>query len=346
MTKRQYFIYTAEVMMSLLVVCGLFWVAFFVKPTVKVEQVERFPFERRDAFYSVAALDDKEQSVCAVGSYGKVIRTDDGGVNWVIQETPTENHLQSVAAWDRQTLVAIGDKNTVLVTRDAGKHWEKVEVPSFPFGGQLLRARVDAESGRAWVAGSMGVVLGSEDRGLTWNMKHSEEDVSWNDIAVGPGDTVWVVGEFGSVEYSEDNGESWNRVTVPTEASLNAIDFSDDRHGAIVGLSGTVLVTADGGLSWELAESGMQTHLYSLLWDGRAYHAVGDDGMILSADARGQEWKAGKLSPANFAWYTGIARAGDSYYISGADVGVYSDGKWTPFEPGLRVYRKGSVNNG
>ena len=340
------FIYVAEVVLSLLIVCGLFWMAFFVKPVVQVKKIERFPFERRDAFYSARALDAKGQSICVVGSYGKIIRTDDGGANWAIQKTPVRNHLQKVVAWDQQSLLAIGDKGTVLVTENAGHDWTRVEVPAFPFGDQLLSAAIDPDSGRAWVVGSMGTVLVSDDRGGTWRMAHPEQDVSWNNVAVAPGGNVWVVGEFGTVKYSKDKGENWELVTIPTEASLNAIDFSDAAHGVIVGLSGTVLATADGGQNWLLAESNASSHLYGLLWDGGSYHAVGDAGVILTSDAQGVEWKADKLSPQNFGWYTGITRAGSSYFISGAGAGVYSAQGWTPFEPGRRSYKQGGNNNG
>jgi photosystem II stability/assembly factor-like uncharacterized protein len=177
-------------------------------------------------------------------------------------------------------------------------------------------------------------------------MVHPEEDVSWNNVTVAPGGTVWLVGEFGTVKYSRDRGDSWQLVSVPTEASLNAIDFSSDSHGAIVGLSGTILVTVDGGQNWQLVESDAQSHLYGLLWADDSYHAIGDAGMIVSSDAQGAEWTVGKLAPHNFGWYTGITRAGSAYFISGADAGFYSDGKWLPFEPGRRDYKQGSKNNG
>ncbi len=344
--NKKVFIYVAEVALSLLIVCGLFWVAFFVKPTVHVEKVERFPFERRDAFYSAASLDENGQSICVVGSYGKILRTDDGGVHWQIQKTPVRNHLQKVAAWDQQALLAIGDKSAVLVTEDAGQTWTQVEVPSFPYGDQLLSADIDPDNGRAWVVGSMGTVLMSDDRGKSWSMAHPEEDVSWNDVKVAPDKTIWVVGEFGTVKYSKNNGESWELVSVPTEASLNAIDFSNATHGVIVGLSGTILATVDGGLNWQLVESEAQTHLFGLLWDGSNYHAIGDAGMILSSDAQGLAWDVSKLAPQNFGWYTGITSMGSSYFISGAGAGVYSAGTWMPFEPGRRDYEKGNSDNG
>ncbi len=344
--NRNIFIYVAEVVLSLVIVCGLFWAAFFVTPVVHVKKVERFPFERRDAFYSAASLDEKGQSICVVGSYGKIIRTDDGGVTWEIQDTPVRTHLQAIVAWDQQSMLAIGDKDTVLITVDAGQVWNKVEVPAYPYGEQLLSATIDPDTHRAWVVGSMGTVLASDDRGNTWHMTHPETDVSWNDVTVAPDSSVWVVGEFGKVKSSRDNGETWDLIAVPTEASLNAIDFSDDTHGAIVGLSGTILVTADGGQNWQLAESGAETHLYGLLWDGSSYHAVGDAGMILSSDAQGVEWSVNKIAPQNFGWYTGITRVGRSYFISGAGAGVYSAGNWTPFEPGRRDYKDGSNNDG
>lgn len=332
--------------MSLLIVGGLFWMAFFVKPVVEVKKIERFPFERRDLFYSAESLDEKGQSICVVGSYGKIIRTDDGGVTWDIQKTPVKDHLQKVVAWDQQSLLAIGDKSTVLVTQDAGQNWTRIEVPSFPDGNQLLSADIDPDSGRAWVVGSMGTVLISDDRGSSWRMTHPEEDVSWNDVTVAPDKSVWIVGEFGTVKYSKDNGENWELVTLPIEASLNAIDFADETNGVMVGLSGTILVTADGGQSWNLAANEAQSHLYGLLWDGSSYHAIGDAGMILSSDKKGVEWNVGKLAPQNFGWYTGITRVGRPYFISGSDSGVYSEGKWIQFEPGLRDYKKRSVDNG
>ncbi|MBE0577099.1 MAG: glycosyl hydrolase [Desulfuromonadales bacterium] len=344
--EKKYFIHVVEVVLSLLIVCSLFWVAFFVTPVVQVKKIERFPFERRDLFFSAQSLDEQGQAVCVVGSYGKIIRTGDGGATWEIQETPVRTHLQKVVAWDAQSLLAIGDKGTVLVTRNAGRDWTRVDVPSYQFGDQLLSAEIDPESGRAWVVGSMGTVLVSEDRGDTWRMSHPPEDVSWNNLTIAPGGTMWIVGEFGAVKYSRDNGASWELAAVPTEASLNAIDFSDETHGVIVGLSGTILATSDGGQNWQLVETEARSHLFGLLWDGSSYHAIGDAGMILSSDALGIEWKVGKLAPQNFGWYTGITRAGNSYFISGAGAGVYSEGDWKPFEPGQRNYKQGSNNNG
>lgn len=346
--KNKSFVYIVEVVTSLLLVGGLFYAGFFVTPTVHVKKIQIYPFERRDALYSTIALDDKGLSLCMVGSYGKILRSEDGGVTWTVQKTPTKAHLQKVVAWDKNSLLATGDNATVLVTSDAGKSWNAVKVPTYERGDVFLSAFIEPGSGRAWIAGNMGMVLVSDDKGATWRMSHPQEDLSWNGVAVSKGKNVWLVGEAGKVQRSADNGGTWQSVAVPTDASLNAIAFSDANHGVIVGLSGTILVTANGGKSWQRTESGVQTHLYGLLWDGSSYTAVGDAGMILTADAMAAKWNVGKLDPNNFGWYTAITRAGESFIVSGAGAGIYSKGKWFPFVPGRADYKdlKGGGNNG
>lgn len=336
--KKRSFVNIIEVVTSLLLVGGLFYAGFFVTPVVHIKKIDKFAFERRDCLYSSAALDEKGQSLCVVGSYGKILRSEDGGANWAIQPTPTKAHLQKLVAWDKDNLLAIGDNATVLTTKDAGKSWVQVKTPTYEHGDVLLTAFLEP-GGRAWIAGNMGMVLASDDKGGTWRMVHPQEDVSWNGIAVTKGGVAWVVGEAGKVQRSKDGGKSWEKVAVATEASLNAIAFSDESHGVMAGLSGTILATSDGGRSWQVANSGVPTHLYALLWDGRTFSAVGDAGVLLTSDAKGTQWKGGKLDPNNFGWYTGIAKAGDTYLVSGAGAGIYAKGKWFPFIPGQKNYK-------
>ncbi len=336
--KKRSFVYVLEVVTSLVLVGGLFYAGFFVTPTVHIKKIEKFPFERRDCLYSSVALDDKGQSLCVAGSYGKILRSEDGGATWVIQATPTKAHLQKLVAWDKDNMLAVGDGATVLTTKDGGKSWTQVKTPTYERGDVLLTAFLEP-GGRAWIAGNMGMVLVSDDKGASWRMVHPQEDVAWNGVAVTKGRNVWLVGESGKVQRSRDDGKSWEKIVVATDASLNAVAFADENHGAMVGLSGTILATSDGGRSWQKANSGVPTHLYALIWDGKGYSAVGDAGVMLTCDAKGIDWKAGKLDPNNFGWYTGIAKAGDLYLVSGAGAGIYSNGKWFPFVPGQKEYK-------
>ena len=133
--KKRSFVYVLEVVTSLVLVGGLFYAGFFVTPTVHIKKIEKFPFERRDCLYSSVALDDKGQSLCVAGSYGKILRSEDGGATWVIQATPTKAHLQKLVAWDKDNMLAVGDGATVLTTKDGGSG----VILGYDYAGPLLQ---------------------------------------------------------------------------------------------------------------------------------------------------------------------------------------------------------------
>ena len=62
-----------------LIVSGLLWAGVFVKPTVTIEKVETPAIEPRDNIYGVDVVDS--ENIWLVGSYGKILRSNDSGVN-------------------------------------------------------------------------------------------------------------------------------------------------------------------------------------------------------------------------------------------------------------------------
>ncbi|NMT62707.1 WD40/YVTN/BNR-like repeat-containing protein [Marinobacter orientalis] len=317
--NKNYVSYALEVALSLLILGGLFWVAFFVKPSVDVPSVEAQAIEPRDNFFGVASPGDSGRVVWAAGSFGKIVRSEDGGKTWQIQPTPVKSHLQDIAAWDAETAFAAGDKGVLLMTRNGGDSWQLLEVDTFPMGGgQFLRAHVDAE-GRGWVAGGMGTVLLSEDRGATWQQAHPRKDVSWNDIAVDSSGAVWVVGEFGEIQRSPDGGDTWESIPSPTASSLMAITFSGRGKGIAVGLSGTVIQTVDSGKHWTAVELDTSAHLFDVSWSGARYQAVGNGGVLVSGTDSGQ-WDIGSVADGNYGWYTNITATDGGFYIAGRGI--------------------------
>lgn len=328
---RRHIAHALEITLSVLILAGLFYVAFFVKPTVEVPEVRRSAIEPRDNFYGVASSGEDGAVVWAAGRSGKIIRSDDGGQRWRTQETPAFHHIQDIAAWDADTAVAVGDQGTVMITRDGGRYWRSVDAPTRPRGGdQFLRVRIDAQ-GRAWITGTMGVVLVSEDQGRSWRLTHPKQDIGWNDITVAPDGTIWLVGEFGTIKRSDDGGANWEEVDSPTDSSLMAVTFSDADHAVAVGLSGTVITTSDGGAYWQTRKAGTGAHLFDLAWDGARYVAVGNGGALVTGNADGEQWTAGSIATGNFGWYTEVAPVAGRIYITGQTLGALADGQWRAF---------------
>lgn len=304
--------------MPILIIGALLYAAFFVKAEAEIGTLEVRPLERRDAFYGVVAPGG--ETLWAVGSYGKIVRSEDGGSSWAVQSSPVISHLQAIAAWDARRAVAVGNRGLVVVTDDAGKTWTEVSAPRSAVANKLLMVRAYAD-GVAWAVGELGAVLKSSDYGHTWARMLDEKDQAWNDVFF-VGQSGWLVGEFGQVLRSTDGGTTWTAVPSGVESSLMSVWFRDERHGVAVGLSGTVLVSDDGGERWQRMPPMTREHLNSVIWDGSRWIAVGDKGMRVTADADGQSWKAGRISDRDLSWRTQIARFGDGFVLAGANLAL------------------------
>ena len=325
-------IYALEILVSLLVVGSLLWVAFFVKPQTEVAGVEAALFGYRNNFYGVEVADVEGPVVWAVGTGGRIIRSENGGQNWALQPTPTKSNLQDIAAWNANAAVVVGDEGTVLITEDGGQNWLGVTLPLRPFGEQLLQVYTEGTD-RAWITGTYGTLFRSLDRGVGWEMRHPEIDVAWNDVTVAPDGTVWLVGEFGRVRRSDDDGETWEDVDVGTDISLMSIEFADANHAVIVGLSGTIAHSSDGGETWETLTAAHENHLFDVRWTGADFAAVGNAGMVGRADRNAQNWDFFRLAENNFSWYTAVAPASpDRLYIGGANLGLLQGRDWRPIQ--------------
>ncbi len=313
-----------------LIIGGLLAAALFIKPKAVGKTIEPPPIDRRDRFYGIAVPDPNV--IWAAGNGGKVIRSEDGGKSWNVQETPVTFHLQDIAAWDVRKAVAVGNQGVIIVTGNGGKTWKEVQAPKSEVANKLVRVKT-LPDGSAWAVGEMGAILSSKDYGATWTRRSKEEDVGWNGIAFADAKNGWIVGEFGRMLRTADGGNTWRPVKGPVGSSLMSVAFRDAANGAACGFEGLVLVTADGGRSWKAANRATKTHLLDVAWDGGAWVAVGSKGTIVKSDAAGREWTARRLSDQDLAWHTKIVAGakGGVIYVSGATTGVLEGGKWNVY---------------
>lgn len=159
--------------LPVLIIGGLLYAAFFVKAEPEIGTLKARPLERRDAFYGVVAPGGS--ILWAAGSYGKIVRSDDGGKTWDVQASPVVTHLQSIAAWDARHAVAVGNRGLAVVTDDAGKSWKEVRLPRSEVANKLLQVRAYPD-GVAWAVGEVGAVLKTADFGATWTRVLDEKD--------------------------------------------------------------------------------------------------------------------------------------------------------------------------
>src|SRR5262245_32873016 len=99
----------------------------------------------------------------AVGNFGAIVRTLDGGVNWELQKSGTTDFLFGVAANGVRGAVAVGANGTILRTTNRGATWERRQ--SGVTAGLL---NVDFAGANHGIIVGENTILRTTDAGATW----------------------------------------------------------------------------------------------------------------------------------------------------------------------------------
>jgi len=246
-----------------------------------------------------------------VGDTGTIIHTNDGGENWVIQDSQTENNIYNVfflnrdqgwaASWNFEGFFG----TLILKTTDGGQNWTGYP---YPEDNIFINCILYFDSLTGWMGGSPHAIVKTTDGGSSWaqaavdttplaffpvlNIKFYDEDYGY-----ASGGMFDIAG----VTWSTSNGgEKWYPID-------NADAPADEVHGLHIFDSLTVLGsggdpdfgygvgmirTADGGIDWSYEELTMQGNAYDIDFvnDMEAWAPLGPrQKLIYSLDA-GNTW--------------------------------------------------------
>ncbi len=187
-----------------------------------------------------------------------IFRTEDGGRSWVT--LPGGNGGQWTTADFRDTLhgAAAGFNGALSVISAPN-----VTASSTPTLGQRPLRAIRMGRGRSgYLVGDGGLVMQTEDAGLTWQNPVGALPLGVKDLfdfhAVAVVDEhVWIAGSPGSmVLHSADAGRTWELLRTDQSLPIHALAFLDPERGWAVGALGTILATRDGGRTWRRQHSG------------------------------------------------------------------------------------------
>src|SRR5260370_18833682 len=122
-----------------LIIGGLLYAGFFVKPEPKGDAVARPAFERGDRLYGTTVQPDGK--ILLVGNNAKILSSTDAARSWQYATVPTHVSLQDVAAWDDKRAVAVGNDDVVVVTEDGGTSCKRVDAPKSKIANKLMHVR-------------------------------------------------------------------------------------------------------------------------------------------------------------------------------------------------------------
>lgn len=281
------------------VIGGSYW--YMQITTGTVETVAEQRWRLHDNLMDVSFCD----AACgwAVGQYGTILHSTDGGKSWSYQKSACENDLLGVCAIGPQQACAVGNRGTVLMTADGGGSWKPVDL-----GVSCLLTDVTFTSGsEGWIVGEFESIYHSIDGGATWKLVNGGEPAEIDFSQIGEDELVgddfgmeevvytlksvlflnprlgWAVGEYGTVVKTTDGGATWQKQHSGTEHSLTDVDFLNETFGFAVGLDGTIIRTTDGGTTWSADKPTVSAHYY-----GVAFKHYGPESSCNDAVAVGQ----------------------------------------------------------
>ena len=262
---------------------------------------------------SLFALDMKGEWGMAVGNFGLMLETKDGGAKWETVPAKTSLALLGVKrSGDHQ--VVVGQQGLVM-TRTGDGEWQDVKSG---LDKRLLNVDMN-EAGLTIAVGEFGYVARSKDFGATWQ----PITIAWSDyndegyephlygVIVTAEGAVMVAGEFGLILRSDDSGDTWrvvNRGDAKADESVFAMALAHDgsNSGYAVGQEGLILKTTDAGLTWARLKADTNANLLGA-WAGNSEVViVGIREMLRSSDDGATFTKSSDIGIVR-TWFQGIA---------------------------------------
>lgn len=251
--------------------------------------------ERPPHLFAVDVLDGGQ--IVAVGDFGVILHSADQGKSWerrryAVHAPESERQPQARAASKRaRGKSARGGPSEVggqrgLLDQEAHANADveqEAHLSAVSFGSDR----------RGFIVGEFGLILVSDDRGLTWTRQESGVETTLFSVHALSADHAVAVGGDGVVLETRD-GRRWSRLETPTKKHLFGVWMSHDTTLA-VGADGVALLRAPGAQRFEL----VPTHVHgwlsaATLLDAKHGIAVGAAGRVLSTTDNGRSFRSMK----------------------------------------------------
>lgn len=189
-----------------------------------------------DPFLDILMLDANKGF--AVGAYGMMYRTLDGGQSWTLAIGGIDNadryHYYAIASDDSGNLYLSGEAGLLYFSRDGGENWQRVDDL---YEGSLFG--VVTQGDVVLTFGLRGNIFRSTDQGESWQRVDSGQSYSlYGGTALDSGE-ILLFGAAGQVLSSTDGGQSFSAYNHPARSTFS---------GGIASPAGGYLVTGMSGI--------------------------------------------------------------------------------------------------
>jgi photosystem II stability/assembly factor-like uncharacterized protein len=240
----------------------------------------------------------------AVGHDATILHSQDGGLNWQIQQylPALEKPLLDIYFKNALQGIAVGAYGQFFRSNDGGTSWQAEFHQEFLLADDIeyiseLKQEDEAayldeisfilphfnglvQDGDAlFLLGETGLLAKSEDFGLTWQQFEGFYQGSFFSLARTKSNDILVAGLRGHVFRGINKGSQWDAITTNTTALLNDIVFAKDGRIFILGNNGMLLVSTDDGESFSKKPQPDGKALIAGVWFKEMLIAVSDVGI-------------------------------------------------------------------
>ena len=200
--------------------------------------------ESRDHLYGLTFTGQDLLTGWATGTYGRILKSVDGGKTWSPQVSGITEHLLKIAAFDSSNVSSIGVNGTILTTANGGQTWKA----SNPCGVEMTGVSY-LSADQIFAIGHGGCAVRSGDSGETWSRINLYSRADLLSVSFSDGKTGSMTDANGMIWLTGDGGFTWLPFNVRTSPKLVSLYFADNFTGWAVGEDGLIVRTDDGGYS-------------------------------------------------------------------------------------------------
>ncbi|MDX1588477.1 MAG: YCF48-related protein [Oleiphilaceae bacterium] len=188
-----------------------------------------------------------EKRGLAVGSYGMIFLTTDGGKTWKNHmgaiNNPRRFNFNAISQTADGALFLAVEAGIVHRSTDKGETWVEVQTP---YDGSFFGVVGTSKPDQILAFGLRGNIYRSENLGDDWSQIDTDIDRTINSGNVGDNGDIVLVANDGAILRSTDDGKTFTTYTRPSRQSFVDVLVMEGKGLLLVGEGGAVLTDGSG----------------------------------------------------------------------------------------------------
>ncbi len=186
---------------------------------------------------------------------GKILKTTDGGLNWVLSNTSFGQSVGDIKFINENTGYAVNEYGRVYKTVNGGSNWTGSYL-YYATGQNYLWELFFIDVNTLCGIGTGGLLLKTTNAGTNWVKKSIGIDTWLWDVEFVNPQIGFAGGSAGKLLKTINGGNNWVLIQFPQENEFNSIEKIDPYIWYVASFWGKVFKTTNAGETWDSSNTG------------------------------------------------------------------------------------------